>query len=264
MNRIDKLFESKHKEILNIYFTAGFPELNQTAEIIKYITEAGVDIIEIGIPFSDSLADGPTIQQSNEKALTNGMTLKIIFNQLKNIRQSVDIPLLLMGSLNPIMQFGINEFCKKCSETGIDGVIIPDLPFNEFIEDYEKTFDKYGIYNIFLITPQTSEERIIKIDAASKGFIYMISSSSTTGAKNKIEKSQEQYFRKINRLKLKNPKLIGFGISDNKSYLKACQFANGVVIGSAFIKALSNSKTNLKTTINNFVNEIKNNKLFNC
>ncbi|MDD5571000.1 MAG: tryptophan synthase subunit alpha [Bacteroidales bacterium] len=257
MNRIDKLFKSKREGILNIYFTAGFPRLNQTAEIIKYLAEAGVDMIEIGIPFSDSLADGPTIQQSNEKALANGMNLKIIFEQLKNIRQSIDIPLILMGSLNPIMQFGINEFCKKCKETGIDGVIIPDLPFSEYIEDYKKTFDKYGIYNIFLITPQTSGDRIKKTDTASKGFIYMVSSSSTTGIKSKIEKSQEEYFKRINRMNLKNPKLIGFGISDNKSFLKACQYANGVVIGSAFIKALSSSKANLKTTINNFVNEIK-------
>lgn len=239
-NRINQLFETKKENILSVYFTAGFPNLNDTVEIIQELEKNGVDLIEIGIPFSDPTADGPTIQRSSEKALKNGMSLKLLFKQLKNIRQSVKIPLILMGYFNPVMQFGVEKFCKKCNETGIDGVILPDLPLEEFEAQYKEHFTKNNLHNILLITPQTPEARIRQIDAESHGFIYMVSSASTTGSGKKVEDFHQDYFERIQQMNLKNPRLIGFGISDQATFSNACRFSSGAIIGSAFVNALQN------------------------
>lgn len=195
-------------------------------------------MIEIGLPFSDPLADGPTIQDSSTKALNNGMTTEILFDQLKSIREEVSIPLLIMGYFNPILQYGIEAFCKKCSETGIDGLIIPDLPVDVFHKEYLPIFEKYGLYNVFLITPQTSDKRIKYIDTISKGFIYMVSSASTTGAKNSFDQDQQAYFQRIQDLDLKTPQIVGFGISNHETFQQATRYANGAIIGSAFVKFL--------------------------
>jgi tryptophan synthase alpha chain len=245
MNRIEQSL-LKHnsngtdpKKLLSIYFTAGYPNLNDTAEVIKQLQSSGVDMIEIGLPFSDPLADGPTIQASSTAALDNGMTTEIIFEQLKSIRDEVSIPLLIMGYFNPMLQYGIEAFCKKCSETGIDGLIIPDLPVDVFHKEYLPIFEKYGLYNVFLITPQTSDERIKYIDTISKGFIYMVSSASTTGAKNSFDQQQQDYFKRIEDLNLKTPQIIGFGISNHETFKQATQHASGAIIGSAFVKFLT-------------------------
>lgn len=255
-NRINQLFNTKPADILSVYFTAGFPELNNTVEIIQELEKNGVDLIEIGIPFSDPTADGPTIQKSSETALKNGMNLNLLFDQLKNIRQSVKIPLVLMGYINPVYQYGFGRFCEKCAEVGIDGTILPDLPLDEFEEHYKATFDRHKLHNILLITPQTSDERIRQIDRASKGFIYMVSSSSTTGAGKKVEDFQRDYFERIQNMQLENPRLIGFGISDNATFTNACKYASGAIIGSAFVHAVSGSK-NLKNDIAGFVDTIR-------
>ena len=255
MNRINKLFEAKNENILSVYFTAGFPKLNDTVEIIQQLENNGVDLIEIGIPFSDPTADGPTIQRSSEIALKNGMNLELLFEQLKEIRKSVKIPLILMGYFNPVYQFGVERFCKKCAEIGIDGTILPDLPLNEFEGEFKEFFDKNNLHNILLITPQTSEDRIRQIDAACSGFIYMVSSSSTTGAGKRVEDFQQSYFDRIQRMDLKNPRLIGFGISDNATFTNACKYANGAIIGSAFVKALQ-SGVKLDESVSQFVKEI--------
>lgn len=257
MNKIEKLFNSKEKNILSIYFTAGFPRLEDTVRIICQLQHSGVDMIEIGIPFSDPLADGPTIQNSSEVALKNGMTLKLLFEQLENIRETITIPLVLMSYLNPVMQYGVEVFCKKASEIGIDGIIIPDLPMQNYLEEYKTTFEKYNLLNVFLITPQTSEQRIKYIDENSKGFIYMVSSASITGAKSEISDAQKIYFERIKKTRLKNPTVIGFGIFDKTTFAKACEYSNGAIIGSAFIKAIEKSKV-LDTDINNFIKGIKN------
>lgn len=241
MNRINQLFQDKPKNILSIYFTAGFPQLNDTCAIIRELEKNGIDLIEIGIPFSDPMADGPTIQSSGSVALKNGMSLKILFEQLKDIRKSVSIPLIMMGYLNPIIQYGFDDFCRKCEETGIDGVIIPDLPFKDYIEEYKPVADNYGLKIIMLITPDTSEERIRFIDEHTDGFIYMVSSASTTGAQSSFDDKKQAYFRKINAMNLRNPRLIGFGIS-NKATLEAAQAnAGGAIIGSKFITLLKES-----------------------
>ena len=255
MNRINKLFEAKNENILSVYFTAGFPKLNDTVEIIQQLENNGVDLIEIGIPFSDPTADGPTIQRSSEIALKNGMNLELLFEQLKEIRKSVKIPLILMGYFNPVYQFGVERFCKKCTEIGIDGTILPDLPLNEFEGEFKEFFDKNNLHNILLITPQTSEDRIRQIDAACSGFIYMVSSSSTTGAGKRVEDFQQSYFDRIQRMDLKNPRLIGFGISDNATFTNACKYANGAIIGSAFVKVLQ-SGVKLDESVSQFVKEI--------
>lgn len=248
MNRIKQLFETKVKDILSIYFTAGFPNLNDTVDIIKELEVNDVDLIEIGIPFSDPMADGPTIQVSGTTALRNGMTLSILFDQLKDIRSEVSIPLILMGYLNPIMQYGFENFCKKCQEVGIDGTIIPDLPFNDYIKEYKGIADKYDVKIIMLITPETSDERIHFIDDNTDGFIYMVSSAATTGAQNSFDEQKQAYFKRINSMSLKNPRLIGFGIS-NKATLEAAQTnASGAIIGSKFITLLQESK-NIKEAI---------------
>ena len=238
MNRIQtKLNEDK--KLLSIYFSAGFPALNDTVDIIKNLEKSGVDMIEIGLPFSDPLADGPTIQASSTKALKNGMHTALLFEQLKDIRKEVTIPLILMGYFNPMLQYGVEAFCKKCHEIGIDGLIIPDLPVEVYHEKYKTLFDQYGLYNMFLITPQTSESRIRFIDQVSNGFIYMVSSASVTGAKNTFGKTQKSYFKRIQNMNLKTRTVVGFGISNAETYSDAANASRGAIIGSAFIKFLA-------------------------
>lgn len=237
MTRLQQLFQHK-KSILSIYYTAGYPNLGDTITIAEALEASGADLLEIGFPYSDPVADGPTIQASSKQALDNGMDLKTLFQQLKDLRKTVSIPVLLMGYVNPMLQFGVENFCKACAETGIDGCIVPDLPMVEYEELYEPIFTKYGLSNIFLITPQTAAERIQKIDSLSKGFIYLLSSSATTGQHLQVSNHTEAYFSRIADLKLKNPTMIGFGISSKETFDKACQYANGAIIGSAFVKAL--------------------------
>ncbi|WP_299337092.1 tryptophan synthase subunit alpha [uncultured Psychroserpens sp.] len=254
MNRIQSKLQ-EDKKLLSIYFSAGYPNLNDTVSIIQNLEKSGVDMIEIGLPFSDPLADGPTIQASSTQALENGMTTQILFDQLKDIRNSVSIPLIIMGYFNPMLQYGVEDFCKQCQEIGIDGLIIPDLPVDVFNEQYKTIFDKYGLINVFLITPQTSVERIQFIDSLSNGFIYMVSSASVTGSSSGFGDEQTSYFKRIANMKLKNPQIVGFGISDHKTFKQATQYAKGAIIGSAFIKYLS--KHNLDA-IEDFILNIKN------
>ena len=237
-NRINQLFRDKKSPILSVYFTAGYPGLQDTVPILLELGKNGADLVEIGMPFSDPVADGPVIQQASHAALANGMTLKILFEQLKDIRKQVTIPLILMGYLNPILRFGVEDFCRKCAETGIDGLILPELPLRIFQEEFKPVFDRYGLHNILLITPQTSEERLREIDEASNAFIYMVSASATTGIKQHAADFQLDYFERIRQAGLKNPRLIGFGISNRETFEQACRYARGAIIGSAFIKAL--------------------------
>jgi tryptophan synthase alpha chain len=258
MNRITNLFKTKPDAgLLNVYFTAGFPDLNDTTKVLSALQEGGADLVEIGMPYSDPVADGETIQKSNDRALENGMTVQLLFEQLEGMRSSISIPVLLMGYINPVLQFGIENFCKRCAEVGIDGLILPDMPMDVYLNEYKATFDYYGILNIFLVTPQTSEKRIRQIDNASDGFIYTVSSSSVTGSKSGVSTDMESYFNRINAMNLRNPRLIGFGIKDNATYLKACDYANGAIIGSAFIRVLQESK-NLENDVISFVREVKN------
>nr|WP_319511791.1 tryptophan synthase subunit alpha [uncultured Draconibacterium sp.] len=256
-NRINQLFERKKENILSVYFTAGFPNLNDTVEIIQQLEKNGVDLIEIGMPFSDPTADGPTIQRTSEIALKNGMSLKVLFEQLKTIRESVSIPLVLMGYLNPVYQYGVEKFCQKCNEIGIDGTILPDLPLDEFEAEYKTIFEQNNLHNILLITPQTSEARIRQIDDASEGFIYMVSSSSTTGAGKKVEDFHADYFERIQAMNLKNPRLIGFGISDNATFTNACKYASGAIIGSAFVSSFS-KEVAIEDSVKQFVKNMLN------
>ena len=253
MNRINKVFENK-KEILSIYFTAGFPNLSDTSSIIENLDKSGVDMIEVGLPFSDPLADGPTIQQSSSTALKNGMTTKKLFSQLKDLRKLTNIPIIIMGYFNPIMQYGVESFCKDCESIGIDGLIVPDLPVDIYYNNYKKTFEKYNLLNMFLITPQTSIERVKFIDKISNGFIYMVSSFSITGAVNSFQKEQKEYFERINNMNLKSPLLIGFGISNRETYKDAIKFSQGAIIGSAFIKHLEKKGVN---KITDFIKKIR-------
>lgn len=255
MNRINQLFEKKKENILSVYFTAGFPNLNDTVAIIQELEKNGVDLIEIGMPFSDPTADGPTIQRTSEIALKNGMSIKLLFEQLKTIRESVSIPLVLMGYFNPVYQFGVKEFSDKCAEIGIDGTILPDMPLDEYENNYKEFYTKNKLHNILLITPQTSEERVSQIDNVSNGFIYMVSSSSTTGTGKKVEDFQKDYFERIQNMNLKNPRLIGFGISDNATFTNACKYANGAIIGSAFVKSFDERLT-IEQSISQFVKQI--------
>jgi len=240
MNRLNQLFNSKKDNLLSIYFTAGYPDLNSTLDIAEALENAGVDFLEIGFPYSDPVADGPTIQHSSEKALENGMNLNLLFDQLKDLRQRVNIPILLMGYVNPIVQFGVESFCKKAAAVGVDGIIVPDLPMYEYEALYSKYFIDNNLSNIFLVTPQTSEERIRKIDELSNSFIYLLSSSSITGGNLQVSVNIEDYYKRIKAMQLKNPTIIGFGISDNKSFSKACEYASGAIVGSAFVKLLGN------------------------
>ncbi len=238
MNRIDKKFK-EGKKLLSIYFTAGYPKLNDTKAIIESLQHSGVDMIEIGLPFSDPLADGPTIQKSSTIALQNGMTTDLLFEQLKTIRKNVTVPLLLMGYLNPVVQYGLERFCTMCKQVGIDGLILPDLPIAVYQESYEATFKKYGLHTIFLITPQTSEKRVREIDAASNGFIYMVSSASTTGQNSGFGEEQRAYFKRIASYNLKNPLVVGFGIYNAETFKLATEYADGAILGSAFIRSLT-------------------------
>jgi len=238
MNRINQKLK-EDKKLLSIYFTAGYPNTNDTVTIIQELEKNGVDMIEIGLPFSDPLADGPTIQESSTIAIQNGMTTSILFEQLATIRQTVNIPLIIMGYFNPMMQYGVEKFCQKCQEIGIDGLIIPDLPLSIYEKEYKSLFEKYNLKNIFLITPQTSIERIQQIDAISDSFIYMVSTSSVTGSQTGFGQEQMDYFARIEKLKLMNPQIIGFGISDKETFDQATQFQKGAIIGSAFIKDLT-------------------------
>jgi tryptophan synthase alpha chain len=252
MNRINQKLK-EDKRLLSIYFSAGYPNLNDTVSIIQNLEKSGVDMIEIGLPFSDPLADGPTIQASSTQALKNGMTTEMLFGQLKGIRKSVNIPLIIMGYFNPMLQYGVEAFCKKCQEIGIDGLIIPDLPVDVYHDEYKATFEKYGLINVFLITPQTSEERIRYIDSISNGFIYMVSSASTTGAKSGFGDEQTAYFKRIANMNLKNPQIVGFGISNNETFTQATKYAKGAIIGSAFVKHVTNEGIQ---TIDTFVKKI--------
>ena len=254
MNRINEKLQ-ENKKLLSIYFTAGYPDINDTVSIIEDLEKNGVDMIEIGLPFSDPLADGPTIQASSTKALKNGMTTEVLFKQLKDIRKSVNIPLIIMGYFNPMFQYGVEAFCKKCQDIGIDGLIIPDLPVDVYHEEYQAIFEKYGLTNVFLITPQTSDERIRYIDSISNGFIYMVSSASTTGAKSGFGDEQTNYFERIGNMNLKNPQVIGFGISNNETFTQATKYAKGAIIGSAFVKHITNSGIK---SIDSFIKSILN------
>lgn len=238
MNRINQLFSTRQKDILSIYFCAGFPTLDGTVNTIKALEKKGVNMIEIGIPFSDPMADGPVIQHAATRALKNGMTLNLLFDQLKDIRKEVQIPLVLMGYLNPIMQYGFENFCRTCRETGIDGVIVPDLPFKDYMEEYRPIAEKHNVKVIMLITPETSEERIRLIDEHTDGFIYMVSSAAITGAQSDFNAQKQAYFQRIADMNLRNPRMIGFGISNKQTFEAASAHAVGAIIGSKFVTLL--------------------------
>lgn len=254
-NRLENTFRDK-KDILNVYLTAGFPKLNDTVEVVQELANNGVDMVEIGIPFSDPLADGPTIQNSSEVAIKNGISLELIFNQVEEIRKTVQIPIILMGYYNQMLQYGVERFVKKATEVGVDGLIIPDLPLDIYQVEYKALFEQYDLKMSFLITPQTTENRVLEIAKESSAFLYVVSSYAITGGKAAIEDYQTEYFKKIAALNIKTPKLIGFGISNAATFDKACQFAEGAIIGSAFIKAIDKSE-NLKETIKQFITSIK-------
>ena len=256
MNRIDQLFNNKQKDILNIYFTAGYPNLEDTTVVIHNLVDNGVDLIEVGMPYSDPLADGPTIQQSGQKAIANGMNLPLLFQQITEVRKTTDVPIVLMGYFNQVMQYGEAAFFDRCVEAGIDGLILPDLPIYEFETFYKLMLEDRGLKISFLITPQTSEARIRKIDELSTGFVYMVSDASITGSKRGISEHQIAYFERINAMNLTAKRLIGFGISDHSSFSTACQYANGAIIGSAYIRALSSGE-DIKSSTHHFIQSIK-------
>ena len=255
MNSIQNIFQHKDQNILSIYFTSGFPELDDTTKVIQGLSSAGVDFIEVGLPYSDPLADGPTIQNSSQKALKNGINLDIVFDQLLQIKETNSTPLVLMGYLNQMLKYGEDKFCQKLVECGIDTVIIPDLPMIEYENHYQELFNTYGINNVFLITPLTSEERIRKIDSYTQSFIYMVASSSITGAKGEISQQQIDYFERIKAMNLQSKLIIGFGISDHKTFSKACEYGNGAIIGSAFIRFLEQNGVD---KISDFVKNVTN------
>jgi tryptophan synthase alpha chain len=261
MNRLDKLFSEKNKSILNVYCTAGYPQLNSIGEVIEALQQSGADIIELGIPYSDPIADGPVIQQSNIQALENGMNMQLLFQQLKNVSATVKTPLILMGYLNPVLQFGIEKFCQAAAEVGVDGIILPDLPMYEFETQYQQYFKKHDLKFIFLITPETSDDRIRQIDKLSSGFVYAVSSSSTTGSLHNLQdtkttENQAAYFIKLKNMNLINPVLVGFGINDKNTFDAACKYTNGAIIGSAYIKALHNT-ADISRSTKDFINSIK-------
>ena len=243
MNRIDSLFGQKKKNVLAIYFTAGYPELNDTAPTLAALQQAGADLVEIGMPFSDPLADGPVIQESSKTALQNGMNISLLFDQLKNFREKISLPVVLMGYVNPVMQFGVEEFAAKCSETGIDGVILPDLPPEIYEQEFRAVFEKHGLHFIFLVTPRTPEQRVWHLAGLSKGFLYLVSSAGTTGGTGKFSVERENALRIVSGYDLKIPVLTGFGIHDHGSFLSATKYTNGAVVGSAFIRELAISES---------------------
>lgn len=238
MNRIKELFSTQKQDILSVFYTAGFPNLEDTVSIAKALQDAGADMLEIGIPFSDPLADGPVIQHSSKKALENGMSLKVLFRQLEELRKEVSIPVLLMGYFNPVLQYGVEKFCADCERVGVDGLIIPDLPMAEYERFYQGLFEKHSLSNVFLVTPESSAERIRRIDTISKGFIYLLSSSATTGQSFEQAAEHTAYFERIRAMQLNNPILIGFGIATQSAFAQACKYANGAIVGSAFVKQL--------------------------
>lgn len=254
-NKLENVFLQKNNNLLNVYCTAGFPQKESTAEVLLALQKAGVDMIEVGMPYSDPIADGEVIQKSNMQALQNGMTIELLFAQLNAVKKEVNVPLILMGYLNPVLQFGIEKFCKAASNSGVSGIILPDLPMQEYEQFYKKYFAQNNLAFIFLVTPNTSTERIVQADKLSSGFLYAVSSSATTGSSN-ITENKEAYFKKIKSLKLQNPLMIGFGIKDSKTYEQACKYASGAIIGSAYIKALSTAKNINKTTAS-FIKSIR-------
>jgi tryptophan synthase alpha chain len=256
MNRIDQLFRRKTASILSLYFTAGHPVLENTLSLIKALDHAGVDMAEVGIPFSDPMADGPIIQRSSQVALKNGMSLKLLFEQLKEVRQETSMPILLMGYLNPVLQFGMERFCEHCMKTGIDGVILPDLPLEVFLDEYSQLFKQSELHKVFMVSPQTNPERVRLIESVSGGFLYLVSSSSTTGLKGKFAEEQIEYFERIRRMKLGKPTMIGFGIADHQTFKTACQYSHGAIIGSAFVKMLEEEGFS-GTHVREFVNRVR-------
>jgi len=255
MNRITQLFKEKKNNILSIYYTAGFPGIGDTVAIAEALEDAGADMLEIGFPYSDPVADGPVIQASSKQSLDSGMDLNLLFSQLKELRKKVTIPVLLMGYVNPVLQYGVENFCKACVEAGVDGCIVPDLPMYEYEELYKEIFLEHGLSNIFLVTPQTSEERIRKIDDLSNGFVYLISTSATTGQNLQVSHVTTTYFSRVANMGLKNPTMIGFGIRDKQTFDAACQYANGGIIGTAFVSAIATG--NLKENITEFMQRFK-------
>jgi tryptophan synthase alpha chain len=240
MSRLQHTFQQPRKKVLNVYCTAGYPNLDSTLEVMKSLQQNGASIIELGMPYSDPLADGHVIQHSGSIALANGMTIARLFEQLKDFRKEISIPVILMGYMNPVLQYGFEKFCADAAAVGIDGLILPDLPEYEFETEYRAIIKKYSLDFIFLVTPETSEERIKKLDSLSTGFLYAVSSSSTTGSDKKTANTDD-YLKKLRSLKLKNPVLVGFGISNKQSFDAVCQLADGAIIGSAYIKALENN-----------------------
>ena len=249
MNRIDNLFQNKKQDILSIYFPAGYPNLDDTVPNLELLQKAGVDMVEIGIPFSDPLADGSAIQAAAKRSLENGMKLRLLFEQLKDVRLTVSMPLIFMGYWNTIYRYGVDQFLKDCQRVGIDGLIVPDLPLEEFEAHYKSDFEKYGVYNVLLACPETEESRLKKLIAASQGFLYLVSSSATTGGSMKVNEKQKSYFDRIKQIE--TPSLIGFGINNKESFKYACQYANGAIVGTAFIKALE------KNEAKSFIDRIK-------
>jgi len=256
MNRIQKLFERKQENILSVFYTAGFPSLNDTVGIARQLEKSGADLLEIGIPFSDPLADGPVIQASSKTAIDNGITVKHLLEQVKEIRTTVQLPILLMGYINPVMQYGIEKFFTDSAAAGVDGFIFPDMPFDEYEENYKDLLEELKLSFVFLVSPTTSEDRIRKIDEASSGFIYAVSTSSTTGVRKGFQSEQLAYFKKLKEMNLKNPFLIGFGISDKATFAEANEYGAGCIIGSAFITMLQKS-TNLEADIHSFISTLK-------
>ena len=255
MNRIQKLFQEKTKNVLNVYCTAGYPQINSTLTVMKALQENGVDLIELGMPYSDPLADGPVIQASGSRALENGMTIEVLFEQLTGFRNKIAVPVILMGYMNPVLQYGFERFCEDAAAIGIDGLILPDLPEYEFETEYGAIIKKHGLDFIFLVTPETSEERIRKLDSLSSGFLYAVSSSATTGS-DKDFTAVEKYLLQLQAMQLKNPILVGFGIKDMETFQSACKYANGAIIGSAFIKALERTK-DIEISVKQFMDGIK-------
>ena len=256
MNRIDQLFSTRPQRLLSVYFCAGAPTLDGTADVIRTLAREGVAMIEIGIPFSDPMADGPVIQDAATKALRNGMTLDKLFSQLEGIRRDVDIPLILMGYLNPVFRYGFEAFCKRCKEVGVDGMIIPDLPFKDYLESYKAVAERYDLRFIMLITPETSEERVRLIDAHTSGFIYMVSSAATTGAQKDFDAQKQAYFKRIAGLGLRIPRMVGFGISNRQTFDAACEYASGGIIGSRFVALLDESAGDAQKAIRQLKSDI--------